>query len=162
MSPAIEQQRECISKALGRIPSGCAIITARTETQRAALLASWIQQAAFDPPMISVAVKKGRPIETVIDATGAFVLNLLGEDPTAMLKHFASGFTLEQDPFKGIGAKDVACGVAIDDRIALLAAQVRGKHDAGDHWLYLAEVIHADIDEIRQPHVHLRKNGLSY
>ena len=158
----VEQCCDRVGKALGRIPSGCAILTARTGKRRAALLASWIQQAGFDPPMISVAVKKGRTIEAVIDASGALVVNLLGEDPSAMFKHFGGGFRPDQDPFADLAVKDVAGGVAIDQRIAWLSARVHGKHDAGDHWLYLAEVTDANIDEINEPYVRVRKDGLSY
>ena len=151
-----------IAKALGRIPSGCAVVTARAGTRRTGLLASWIQQAGFDPPMITIAVKKGRPIETLINESGTLAVNLLGGAYSAMFKHFGKGFTLEEDAFVGLSCKDVPGGVAIDSRIALLSARVHGKHDAGDHWVYIAAVTDAEIDEIKEPYVHLRKSGAGY
>ena len=163
MTATVEQGKERIAKALGRIPSGAAVITTRAGTRRTGLLASWIQQAGFDPPMISVAVKKGRPIEKLLDEAGTFVVNLLGEEHRdAMFKHFASGFVPGEEAFTGLATKDVPGGVAIETSIATLSATVYGKHDAGDHWVYLAKVTGADIGEIKQPYVHLRKNGLSY
>ncbi len=160
---AVEQHMDRIAKALGRIPSGAAVVTAKAGPRRAALLASWIQQAGFDPPMISVAIKKGRPIESVIDSSGAFAVNVLGEgDQEAMFKHFASGFAPQEDPFVGLKATDVPGGVDVTRRIACLSAAVHGKHDAGDHWLYLGTVTAADIGEIKQPYVHLRSDGMSY
>lgn len=126
------------------------------------MLASWIQQASFEPPMITVALKKGRPIEQLIDESGAFVINILGENPSAMFKHFGKGFSLEEDAFAGLNANDVDGGVAIPDQIAWLAVKVRSRHEAGDHWVYIAESTDADIDEIAQPYVHLRKKGFSY
>jgi hypothetical protein len=48
------------ARALGRIPSGLFILTARFEDQSTGMLASWVQQVSFDPPLVSVAVKKGR------------------------------------------------------------------------------------------------------
>ena len=67
--------------ALGRIPSGCSIITARSASGRTGMLASWVQQCSFEPLMITTAVKKDRPVQKLIDESGAFVVNLLGEDP---------------------------------------------------------------------------------
>jgi flavin reductase (DIM6/NTAB) family NADH-FMN oxidoreductase RutF len=151
-----------IAAAIGRIPSGCAILTAKTASRRTGMLASWIQQAAFEPPMISVAVRKGRFIESLIDESGAFVVNLLGDSPAAMFKHFGKGFGPDDDAFAGLPVTDHAAGVIIPGRIAWLACGVRARHDAGDHWLYLGEIIEAEAQEAAMPYVHLRKNGLSY
>jgi len=153
---------ECIGKALGRIPSGCSIITARSASGRTGMLASWVQQCSFEPLMITTAVHKDRPINKLIDESGAFVVNLLGEDPSAMFKHFGKGFSPEEDAFAGLDVRDVDEGVVISDQIAWLAVRVRGRHDGGDHWVYIAEVVDAGLDSVQPPYVHLRKTGLSY
>ncbi|QDV89142.1 Putative diflavin flavoprotein A 5 [Phycisphaerae bacterium RAS2] len=155
--------QEHVARALGRIPSGCSILTVAVGNRRTGVLVSWAQQAAFEPPMVSVGVKKGRPVEQLIDAAGQFVLNLLGENPSAMFKHFGRGFALEEDAFAGLAVEAVPGGVAIPDRVARLSVAVRQKVDAGDHWLYVGEIIDADGGaDGAKPYVHLRKNGLSY
>jgi len=157
-----ETTRDQIAKALGRIPSGCCILTARGGGRRTGMLASWLQQAAFDPPMVSVAVNKGRPIVKLIEESGGFVANLLGENPGPMFRHFGRGFTLEEDAFAGLSVEEVPGGVAIPDRIAWLSAMIRHRCDAGDHWLLVAEVIAAEAGDGPSPYVHIRRNGLSY
>ena len=153
---------DCVGKALGRIPSGCSIITARSASGRTGMLASWVQQCSFEPLMITTAVNKDRPIQTLIDESGTFVVNLLGEDPSAMFKHFGKGFSLEEDAFAGLDVRDVDEGVVIGDQIAWLAVRVCGRHDGGDHWVFIAEVVDAGMDSVKPPYVHLRKTGLSY
>ncbi|MCK6457871.1 MAG: flavin reductase family protein [Phycisphaerae bacterium] len=154
--------QEQIARALGRIASGCFILTARAGTKRTGMLASWVQQAGFEPPAVSVAVRKGRAIESLIDESKHFALNILGEDPVAMFKHFGRGFTLDEDAFAGLDAKDCAGGIVIANRIGRLSCRVTGKHDAGDHWLYVGEVIDAEGDDAQRPYVHLRRNGMNY
>ncbi len=78
-----------------------------------------------------------------------------------MFKHFGKGFSIEEDSFAGLSVVDKPCGVVIDDQIAWLAAKVRSRCDAGDHWLYIGEVVEAGGGEAA-PYVHIRKNGLSY
>lgn len=157
------ERQEQVGRALGRIPSGCAILTARHDGRRTGMLASWVQQAGFEPPMVSVAVNRQRPIARLIEASGGFVLNLLGENPTAMFKHFARGFSLDEDAFEGINAREVTGGIEIPDRVARLSAVVRGKTEAGDHDLYVGEVVEAEVGEPSgRPYVHIRKTGFSY
>lgn len=157
-----ESMREQVGRALGRIPSGCAIVTARAGGRRTGMLASWVQQASFEPPMVSVAIKKGRPVAGLIEASKEFVLNVLGENPTAMFKHFGKGFEPEQDAFAGLAAREVACGVEIPDQVARLSVHVRGQCEAGDHVVYVGEVVEAKAGEMRPPHVHVRKSGWMY
>lgn len=151
-----------IATALGRVPSGCCILTAKHENQSTGMLASWVQQAAFEPPSISVAVKKDRPIETLIDASGLFALNVIGENPGAMFKHFGKGFKPGEPAFDGVACRETEAGFVLDACIAHIECKVMGKHPAGDHWLYIGQVVNAGGDPDAKPYVHLRKNGLNY
>lgn len=157
-----EALRSRVGAALARIPSGCAILTVDSPVGRTGMLASWIQQAGFDPPAVSVAVRKGRPVEPMIDAAGAFVLNLIGENPTAMFKHFGKGFAAGEEAFAGLTVRSVPGGVALPDAAAVLQCRVAARCDAGDHWLYVGHIIEADAAAESKPYVHLRKNGLNY
>ena len=50
-----------IAAVLGRTPSGIFVLTARAADGReTGMLASWVQQASFEPPMVTVAVNRKR------------------------------------------------------------------------------------------------------
>ena len=153
---------ESISRAVGRIPSGVAILTARADDERTGMLASWMQQASFDPLMITVAVKKGRPIEPLIDRTDRFVLNILLADPTDLFKHFGRGFGPGQDAFDGLEFEAVEAGITLRAALAHLHCDVETKVSAGDHWLYVARVTAGQCNDSGNPHVHIRKSALNY
>jgi flavin reductase (DIM6/NTAB) family NADH-FMN oxidoreductase RutF len=154
-----------LQRALGRIASGLSIVTVRLENESSAFLASWVQQAGFEPPMLSVAVGKDRPAARLLDKGGSFVVNVLGnEDSAGLLKHFSKGFAPGVDAFAGLNVERHEGGAEIlPDCLASLQCEPRGKVSSADHTLYLGEVIHAlshrDDDESA---VHLRKNGLRY
>ena len=153
--------RESIGAAMGRIPSGCCILTVEHAGQRTGVLVSWVQQAAFEPLSISVCVKKGRPAVELMERARRFLLNVVGEDPAAMFRHFGRGFGPEEDAFAGIRTEATAFGPLLPECIAHLGCELTQSLDVGDHLLYIASVI-AGAGGGNQPYVHLRKSGLSY
>lgn len=157
-----DQLKERIARPLGEIPSGCFILTAGDGERSTGLLASWVQQAGFEPPMVSVALKRGRPIEQIIEASRHFVLNAVPEDRAALFRHFGRGFALEEPAFDGIAVHDSPAGPVLEDCSGHLECRVQSVTDAGDHRLYIAEVIGGDPRDGRRPYVHVRSNGFKY
>lgn len=161
---SLQKDKDQIGAALGRIPSGCAILTVEHQGQSTGLLVSWYQQVSFEPPTITVACKQGRPAQSLIDSAGKFVINVIGEDPSKMFKHFGKGFSLKEDAFAGLECKQSEYGPVLKDCIAHLGCIIKQKVSAGDHELYVAQVhaASADADAEIKPYVHLRKSGFSY
>jgi flavin reductase (DIM6/NTAB) family NADH-FMN oxidoreductase RutF len=126
------------------------------------VLVSWVQQAAFEPPSISVCLKRGRPIQPLVDGSRRFLLHAIGDPPTAMLKHFGKGFSLDEDAFAGLRIERTEFGPMIAGCLAYLAGRVRNKAEVGDHDLYAAEVVAASADGRAKPYTHLRASGFSY
>lgn len=158
----VQEDRDHIAAAIGRIPSGCSILTAQHDGRSTGVLVSWVQQAAFDPPMITVCLKRDRPAAALVEGSGRFVLNLISDDPTSMFKHFGKGFGPDDDAFAGLDTEASTFGPVIPACIGHLGCRVVKRVEAGDHDLYLGEVIAADGAAEAKPYVHLRKNGLSY
>ena len=51
---------------MGRVVGSLSVITAKHEEAESAMLASWISQASFDPPGLTVAVKRDRATESLM------------------------------------------------------------------------------------------------
>lgn len=153
---------ERIAAAVGKIPSGLSILTAADGERSTAMLASWIQQASFEPLMVTVCVKKDRPIESLIDASSRFVLNIVGSEAKSLLKHFGRGFAPDEDAFKGLSTTRSQYGVLLNDAIAHIECTVSEKLTAGDHFIYLGEAREGNVVGDSQPYVHIRKSGGSY
>lgn len=127
------------------------------------MLSSWFQQTSFDPPMISVAIKKGRPVGEMISSARKFVLNLLHTGQKSMLVHFGKGFEIGQNPFEGIAVGKTPEGLpCLKEALCFLECELREVVSSGDHQIYLGEVIHAGMHEEGAPMVHLRRNGFNY
>lgn len=155
-----------VGPALGKIPSGLAIATAQHGGERTGFLASWFQQVSFEPALVAVCIKAGRPIEKLVQESGHFALNLVAEGDFAALKRYGKGFEPGVDPWAedpeslmaGQAAPVFATGFA-----HLVLKHVRTLDAGGDHLLHIGEVIGGNLqDTEKKPYIHVRKDGFNY
>jgi flavin reductase (DIM6/NTAB) family NADH-FMN oxidoreductase RutF len=158
-----ETDTQALAEALGKVPSGLFVLTARNGEAEAAMLASWVQQCAFKPPAVTVAVKQGRAVGAWLVPGARFTLNVLEEGNKALLRHFGKGFEPGQPAFEGIATKPPASGgTLLADALAYLDCVVTARHPAGDHDLIVATVVGGEPLREGRPMVHVRKSGLNY
>ena len=152
------------SPALGKIPSGLFIVTARHGDHETGMLASWVQQCSFDPPQLTLAVKSGRFLTDWLRPEMPFAVNILPEGGKAFLAHFGKGFEPGQPAFEGIAVeRHPDRAPALTDALAVLHCQVVTQLDtAGDHRLIVGRVIAGQLFHDGKPAVHVRKSGLNY
>lgn len=159
-----QTMRQRVGQAMGRIPSGLFVLTARNEDRRMGILASWVQQVSFEPPMISIAVAKGRPIMPLISDSKRFGLCQLPQGEKIYMRKFASQTDPQDDPFLGFELCDETV-----TNVPILA-NVLGYFECdlvchldveADHDLFVGQV-RAGNFITGKPHVHLRKSGFSY
>lgn len=159
--------RDTIGKVLGRTPSGVFILTCSDGGgHETGMLASWVQQASFEPPMVSVAINRKRYLHDWLSAAPRVALNLLGESHGNFLKHFGRGFEPEEPAFEGVAIHRTEGGLPVlSDALGHMEGVVASVTEAGDHILYLIEITSAAAhDELAtaKPMVHIRKNGFNY
>ena len=159
-----------LDKALGRLSGGLYVVTARQgqgETARGgAMVASWVSQASFEPPGLTVAVAKDRAIEALLQVDDRFVLNILREDNhQELLRHFLKRFPPGADRFAGVSTLDgvAAGGPVLGDALAFLGCRVAQRLETPDHWIIYAVVEQGNVaDASAVTAVHHRKVGNHY
>ncbi|WP_218082042.1 flavin reductase family protein [Anthocerotibacter panamensis] len=156
--------KERLSAALGKIPSGIFIVTCGAGEQASGMLASWVQQAGFEPPALSVAVRKGRAVEPLLAEAGQpFAVHILTKAMGKTAGHFGKGFAPTEPAFEGIPTRMGKHGVPIlTEALAYFECQVRGRLDAGDHWIVVGEILEGEVLAEGESWVHTRKNGFTY
>ncbi len=151
-------------RALGQIPSGIFILTAGTGSRATGMLTSWVMQAGFEPPTVSVAVKLGRNVCDWLTEGQPFVLNLVREGQKELLRHFYKSFEPGENPFEGLEIAHCPRGVPIlKDSLGHLECEPAGHADSGDHRVFLAKVVRGKMLEgDGKPMVHIRNSGARY
>lgn len=152
-----------MAAAVGKIPSGLFIVTAAGNGSKEGYLASWIQQASFEPLLLNLAIRPGRPCHELIRSTGRLGINIVGHKNGGMMKPFWSP-SPDTDPFAGLEWSLTERGnVQLATALAFLECELRSSFTPGDHELLFVEVVAGRILASEdKPLGHVRKSGLGY
>ena len=160
---AEEHARESMGRALGMIPSGIFVVTTARDAVRAAYVGSWIQQAAFEPPSITIAMNQQRPLLTLLEPGRGIGVNILGRRQAALYDRFERGFSLSEDPFVDVEITTAVTGAPLlFEAFAYVDCRIRTMLDAGDHMVILAEVLAGAMQQPGEPMTYTRQSGFTY
>lgn len=159
-----KEQGQALGKALGRVASGVHIVTLEHDGVKHGVLITWIAQASFQPPMLTVAFNKERPILGFLARGKVLAVNVLSSGNTDVFKSFARQAKAGEDRFTGLAVGLSANGCPVfSGAVAYLDCCVKEMVDSGDHVVCLVEVIGGHLlASDGEPMVHIRKNGFQY
>lgn len=150
-------------QAVGRIIGSLSVLTAKQGDISSGMLASWVSQATFDPPGLTVAVAKDRAVESLTHIGDSFTLNILQEGKQ-LRKHFMKKFSPGEDRFTGVEFEEGENGCPVlKEALAYLECTVRDRMECGDHWVIYATIDRGHVnDPAGKTAVHHRKSGSYY
>ena len=153
---------------MGRLPSGVFVLTAAVEDSRMGIIVSFVQQACLTPPMVTVAIAKGRPIMPLISESRQFGLCQLSDNDRLMIRKFSklNDAALTDDPFLGM---DLVSGVLpnlpiLSNTLSYLECELVSHMDIeGDHDLFVGAVRGGALRHRKvPPQIRLRETGQTY
>ena len=153
------------AQAVGRLVGSMCIVTTKKDEVSGAMLASWVSQATFNPPGLTIAVAKERAIESLLFTGNSFVLNVLPQGKhIGLMKHFLKPFAPGGDRFEGVATEDANNGCPIlSDSLAYVECQVANRMECGDHWLLYAVAEQGKVlNQEGVTAIHHRKSGTHY
>lgn len=161
--PTLTGGSDRTEQAVGRLVGSLCVLSAKRGDVTSAMLASWVSQATFTPPGLTIAVAKDRSIEALMYAGDKFVLNILAEG-RELRKHFMKNFAPGEDRFAGVETTESSNGCPVlTAALAYLECEVVSRMECGDHWVVYAAV---DSGHLLQNDgvtaVHHRKSGSHY
>ena len=161
--PVSNSQIDRTAQAVGRVIGSLCVLSAKREGVTSAMLASWVTQASFNPPGLTVAVAKERAVESLNHTGDKFVLNILKEGMNVR-RHFLKPFAPGEDRFAGLDTQEAENGCPIiNDALAYLECTLKSRLDCGDHWLVYAVVDNGKvIQSTGMTALHHRKSGCQY
>jgi flavin reductase (DIM6/NTAB) family NADH-FMN oxidoreductase RutF len=138
---------QLIHNALQSIPHATYVLTCCHDQFRDGIITQWVQQCSTDPPMLVVAIPKGRAIEPMLRDARAFALCMVPDSDRRALRLFGTDHEPDEDPFLSLTTDEAVTGMPIlQQSLVWFDCKLEGhlSPDA-DCRLYLGRVVAAHI-----------------
>lgn len=144
-----------ISRAQGLITHGVYVISTKLEERVNAMTAAWLSRVSFSPPLLTVAIGRARFTHNMIMDSGVFAVNILGPGQLALGRHFGMKTGRKTDKFASVEYDVKTTGSPIlRDCVAWMDCKVSAHHEAGDHTLFIGEVVDGGVIKKEAPLVY--------
>ncbi len=148
---------------LRHFPYGLYVVTVASAGEDHGMTANWVMQAAFDPPMVVVALENTSKTLGMIRDAHHFAVNLLLANQRELAGKL--GRSSEQAPQKLKGIKTrpapVSGAPVLADGLGWVECRVVATLPSGDHTLALGEVVAAGVEHDGEP-LTIREAGFKY
>ena len=140
---------------------GVYILSSVIEGEYCVSTITWASQASFEPPMISVCIKRNSASYEIVKKRGEFILHLLGDNQKELASTFFKPTIFENEKLNGQEFSLANNLPLLKDIPAYIQCKVVEILEHGDHTLFLAQVVDAKINNDSDP-LELRKTGWTY
>ncbi|MEB3174990.1 MAG: flavin reductase family protein [Cyanobacteriota bacterium] len=148
---------------LRKIPHGLFVCGVKDGEELNGFTASWVMQASFEPPLLVNCVRADSGSQAMIQKSGVFALSFLEAGQKEVAAQFFKPKRRVGDKFEDIEsdlAPATGCPV-LKDCLGYVECQVLGRVEKGDHIVYVAEVIGAEVYREGEPLL-LESTGWQY
>jgi flavin reductase (DIM6/NTAB) family NADH-FMN oxidoreductase RutF len=128
------------------ISQGVYVITVRTKEKINGMTAAWVSQVSLNPLLLMVSIAPARHTHNLIKESGFFSINVLAEEQENLAVSFGFQSGRNIDKFKDKNYFNAPKGSPVlEDAIAFIECKVVDTFKAGDHTLFIGEVLTAKI-----------------
>jgi flavin reductase (DIM6/NTAB) family NADH-FMN oxidoreductase RutF len=130
-------------KALGTMTNGIYLLTASHAKAVNGMIASWVSQVSYEPPLIAVAVHPNRFSHKLIEQSRSFVLHVMKKTQKNLVMQFIGSQASQK--FAGIEWQPGKTGCPIlKDCRAWFECRLQDQIKPGNHSLFIGEVVAAE------------------
>lgn len=139
--------------AVGAFATGVTVVTTRGEEHSYGMTANAFSSVSLDPPLVLVCVITQSEGSAHITRNGCFAVNVLHAEQEPLSRYFASRDRPRgRDAFRDVPHRIGATGSPIlDGAIASLDCTLHSGHEAGDHMIFIGEVLELAFDPEPKP-----------
>lgn len=132
---------------------GMFAVTSRYGDTISGMTANFLSQASFEPPMVMLAVEADSHSLEVIRASGIFAINVFETGQRELAGRLGRPAAKRPDKLDGLAMRPgpVTGAPLLDAALGWVECRVTGSLPAGDHIVFIAEVVEAGLNRDGQP-----------
>jgi flavin reductase (DIM6/NTAB) family NADH-FMN oxidoreductase RutF len=135
-----------LAQALAALTTGIYVLTVRAGERQHGMSSSWATQVSGDPVLLMAAVDQQHFTHGMVLASGAFALNIVGKHSRHLEDYFYSVQSRRPHNLAPFALETGVTGTPLlRDAFASLDCRLVSRHAAGDHTLFIGEVVDARI-----------------
>ena len=148
---------------VGAFATGVNVITTRGDEVHYGMTASAFSSVSLDPPLVLICVGHPSDGSEAISRNGVFAVNVLAADQEPLSRYFASKDRPRgRDAFRGVSHYELVSGSPIlHGAAAYLDCRLASTHHAGDHIIFIGEVLALGVEPEAAPLV-FHNGGYAY
>ncbi|GAB6908093.1 hypothetical protein JCM12296A_39320 [Desulfosarcina cetonica] len=142
--------QDALLKTMAHMTYGIYVLTTRAGETINGMIASWVSQVSFDPPLFMVAVHPNRYSHDLLMQSGHFALHVIDDQQKDLLARFKGPVAREK--FDAIAWHEGVTGCPIlEDCIASVECRITQQLAPGNHTLFVGEVVDAVFHAEKRP-----------
>jgi len=141
---------DTILKNMAHMTYGIYVLTTRLEDRMNGMIASWVSQVSYEPPLVMVAIHPNRYSHELVRQSGNFALHIISREQKGLLARFKG--PIAEEKFTSIDWRFGATGCPIlKECIGCMECRIRENLKPGNHTLFIGEVVNAFFNEDKAP-----------
>ncbi len=130
-------------RVMSHFATGVTVITAAHEGEVRGMTANAFMSGSLEPPLCVVSIAKRAHMHEVMRTARHFGVNILAESQVEISEHFAG------KPNMGLAVEFEQSGPApiLANACARILAETVGRHDCGDHTIFIGHILSLDTDD---------------
>lgn len=146
---------EFVKAFMRKFPQGVTVVAASTDEGPYGMTVSSFTSVSLNPPLVLCSVSRDAESHPKLIRSNSFSVNLLGENQSEISQLFASADMPMTEKFGRVHFKRGATGSPVlEDVVASMECKVWRTYEAGDHTLFLGEVVGGSISSEGSPLVY--------
>jgi flavin reductase (DIM6/NTAB) family NADH-FMN oxidoreductase RutF len=146
-----------LREAMRRHAAGVCVVTVAVDGERFGLTVGSLVSVSLEPPLVSVAIGLSSSFHEPLRAAGGFAVSLLAADQERLAQHFGRSGMPPLALWAGVESRESGGPEPmLAGALAWLRCGTRAEHRAGDHTIFVADVLSAELGREERALVYVR------
>ncbi|MDE3026478.1 MAG: flavin reductase family protein [Acidobacteriota bacterium] len=130
-------------------PHGVSVLSVDADGDRMGVTVSSLVSLSLDPPLIGVSIGKQASCYELLRRAGRFAISLLGAGQEELARRFSAGWP-PLVHWQGVAVREGTVAPLLEGALGWIEARTRAEHDAGDHTIFVADVLSVERGPARR------------